>query len=57
MRIFEEISKAKNPDRIHPSDKKYNEGLKKRQALAGDSPSHPCARDIPFILNIKKAAL
>jgi IS4 transposase len=22
MRIFEEISKAKNPDRIHPSDKK-----------------------------------
>jgi phage I-like protein len=36
MRIFEEISKAKNPDRIHPSDKKYNEALKKRQAIAGE---------------------
>jgi IS4 transposase len=57
MRIFEEISKAKNPDRIHPSDKKYNEALKKRQSIAGDSPVHPCARDMPFILNIKKAAL
>jgi hypothetical protein len=36
MRIFEEISKAKNPDRIHLSDKKYNETLKKRQAIAGE---------------------
>lgn len=34
MRIFEEISKAKNPDRIHPSDKKYNEALDKRQKIA-----------------------
>jgi hypothetical protein len=34
MRIFEEISKAKNPERIHPSDKKYNEALNKRQAIA-----------------------
>jgi hypothetical protein len=30
MRIFEEISKVKNPDRIHPSGKKYNEALKKK---------------------------
>jgi len=34
MRIFEEISKAKNPERIHPSDKKYNEALDKRQKTA-----------------------
>ena len=34
MRIFEEISKAKNPERIHPSDKKYNEALDKRQKIA-----------------------
>ena len=34
MRIFEDISKAKNPERIHPSDKKYNEALNKRQAIA-----------------------
>jgi hypothetical protein len=33
MRIFEETSKAKNPDRIHPSDKKYNEALKKDRQL------------------------
>jgi hypothetical protein len=34
MRIFEEILKAKNPERIHPSDKKYNEALDKREKIA-----------------------
>lgn len=34
MRVFEEISKARNPERIHPSDKKYNEALGKRQKIA-----------------------
>ena len=34
MRVFEEISKAQNPERIHPSDKKYNEALDKRQKIA-----------------------
>lgn len=34
MRVFEEVSKAKNPTRIHPSDKKYNEALNKRQEIA-----------------------
>jgi len=34
MRIFEEISKANNPERIHPSDKKYNEALDKREKIA-----------------------
>ncbi len=34
MRIFEETSKAKNPERIHPSDKKYNEALDKREKIA-----------------------
>ncbi|VAW48223.1 hypothetical protein MNBD_GAMMA02-1604 [hydrothermal vent metagenome] len=34
MRIFEETSKAKNPKRIHPSDKKYNAALDKRQKTA-----------------------
>jgi len=34
MRTFEEISKAQNPERIHPSDKKYNESLDKRQKIA-----------------------
>ena len=34
MRVFEEISKAKNPERIHPSDKKYNEALNKRPKIA-----------------------
>lgn len=34
MRVFEEVSKAKNPDRIHPSDKKYNEALQKRQIIS-----------------------
>jgi len=34
MRVFEETSKAKNPERIHPSDKKYNETLDKRQKIA-----------------------
>ena len=33
-RVCEEISKAKNPERIHPSDKKYNEALNKRQVEA-----------------------
>lgn len=34
MRIFEETSKATNPECIHPSDKKYNESLDKRQKIA-----------------------
>jgi len=34
MRIFEEISKAKKTERIHPSDKKYNEALGKREKIA-----------------------
>ena len=34
MRVFEESSKENNPDCIHPSDKKYNESLDKRQAIS-----------------------
>ena len=34
MRIFEEISKAKHPECIHPSDKKYDKTLEKRQQIA-----------------------
>jgi len=34
MRCFEEISKAQNPEYIHPSDKKYYKALDKRQQLA-----------------------
>jgi len=34
MRVFEETSKAKRPNCIHPSDKKFNKALKKRQAEA-----------------------
>jgi len=34
MRIFEETSKAKNPERIHPSEKKYTQALDKRQTIA-----------------------
>ena len=34
MRVFEEVSKIQQPDLIHPSDKKYNEALEKRQQLA-----------------------
>jgi hypothetical protein len=34
MRVFEEISKARSPERIHPSDKKYHAALNKRQAIA-----------------------
>jgi hypothetical protein len=34
MRIFEEISKAKHPECIHPSDRKYNKVLDKRQKIA-----------------------
>lgn len=34
MRVFEEISKAQNPQRIHPSDKKYNQALDTKQAIA-----------------------
>jgi len=33
-RVFEEESKAKNPELIHPSDKKYNKSLDKRQDIA-----------------------
>ena len=34
MRVFEEISKIQQPELIHPSDKKYNEALEKRQHTA-----------------------
>jgi len=34
MRTFEETSKANNPKHIHPSDKKYNKELKKRNKIA-----------------------
>jgi hypothetical protein len=34
MRVFEEVSKAQNPELIHPSDKKYNQALDKRQKTA-----------------------
>jgi hypothetical protein len=34
MRIFEEVSKIKKPECIHPSDKKYNEYLEKRQNVS-----------------------
>jgi hypothetical protein len=36
MRVFEEISKAQNPERIHLSYKKYNDALDKRQAIANE---------------------
>jgi hypothetical protein len=36
MRVFEEISKAQHPERIHPSDKKYNKALDKRQKTANE---------------------
>jgi hypothetical protein len=39
MRVFEEVSKAKNPERIHPSDKKYNESLEKRQTISREKGS------------------
>ena len=34
MRVLEEVSKIQQPELIHPSDKKYNEALEKRQQLA-----------------------
>ncbi len=34
IRVFEEVSKIQQPELIHPSDKKYNEALEKRQQLA-----------------------
>ena len=34
MRVFEETSKANKPECIHPSDKKYNEDLAKKQKKA-----------------------
>ena len=34
MRVFEDVSKRQNPDRIHPSDKKYTQALEKRQQAA-----------------------
>ncbi|TXK93191.1 hypothetical protein BMR10_16420, partial [Methylococcaceae bacterium CS4] len=33
MRVFEEVSKIQQPELIHPSDKKYNKALEKRQKL------------------------
>ncbi len=34
MRVFEEVSKIQQPELIHPSDKKYNKALEKRQQRA-----------------------
>lgn len=34
MRIFEELSKTRNPQLIHPSDKKYTQALEKREQVA-----------------------
>ena len=34
VRVLEEVSKANQPDHIHPSDKKYNKELRKRQRKA-----------------------
>ena len=34
MRVCEEISKIQDPDLVHPSDKKYNKALEKRQRRA-----------------------
>ena len=34
MRVCEEISKIQDPELIHPSDKKYNKALEKRQRRA-----------------------
>lgn len=34
MRVFEEVSKARHPELIHPSDKKYRQALEKRQQAA-----------------------
>ncbi len=34
MRVCEEISKAQNPELVHPSDKKYNKALDERQKRA-----------------------
>jgi hypothetical protein len=34
MRVCEEISKTQDPELIHPSDKKYNQSLEKRQERA-----------------------
>ncbi len=34
MRVFEELSKIQHSELIHPSDKKYNEALEKRQQMA-----------------------
>ena len=31
MRVCEEFSKIQDPELIHPSDKKYNKALEKRQ--------------------------
>ncbi len=34
MRVFEEVSKTQDPERIHPSDKKYTQALEKRDRVA-----------------------
>ena len=34
MRVFEEISKTQDPERTHPSDKKYTKALEKRNQVA-----------------------
>ena len=39
MRVFEETSKAQNPNQIHPSEKKYDKELEKRQLKAEEKGS------------------
>lgn len=34
LRVFEEVSKIQEPERIHPSDKKYSKALEKRDCSA-----------------------
>ena len=34
MRVCEEVSKIQDPELVHPSDKKYNKALEKRQKIA-----------------------
>lgn len=34
MRVFEEVSKAEEPEKVHPSDLKYTASLKKRDVVA-----------------------
>ncbi len=51
MRVFEETSKANNPECIHPSDKKYDEALDKRQKIAQDKGRFVVCRPISVIFS------